>query len=84
MELQSPIPFPPTADAAADEALTELEVAIELVDSGVASRVRVAGIAPSVADRIGAIGASWAGAAGLLFRVERSPSSSTFTVGPRA
>jgi hypothetical protein len=83
MELQSPIPLPPVADAAEDAALTEIEVAIELVDSGVASRVRVAGIAPAVAERVAGIGASWASAAGLLFRIERSSTSATFTVGPR-
>jgi hypothetical protein len=83
MELQSPIPFPPAVDAAEDAAITEIEVAIELVDSGVASRVRVAGITPAIADRVAAIGASRAGAAGLLFRIERSSSSATITVGPR-
>lgn len=84
MELHAPIPFPLPAEAAEDTALTEIAVAIELVASGLAGRVRVAGIASAVADRVGGIGAAQANAAGLRFVVERSDGAATLTVGPRA
>jgi hypothetical protein len=83
MELRAPIPFPPAADAAEDTALTELEVAIALVSGGAALRVRIAGIASDIADRISGTGAVLAQDAGLQFVVERSGTSATFTVGPR-
>jgi hypothetical protein len=84
MELDAPIPFPAAADAADETTLTEIEVAIRMVEAGVATRVRVAGVSAAVADRVAGIGAARAGAAGLRFVVERSTLSSTVTVGPRA
>jgi hypothetical protein len=52
MEALAPIPFPPAADAADDAALNEVDVAIALVSAGAAVRVRVAGIAAPMADRL--------------------------------
>ena len=83
MELPAPIPFPPAADAAENAALTELEVAIAMVEGGAALRVRIAAIATPVADRVAGLGAARAGAAGLAFRIERSGPFATLTVGPR-
>jgi hypothetical protein len=83
MEPLAPIPFPPAADASEDVALNEVDVAIALVTAGAAVRVRVAGIGTAIADAIAGVAAARAGAAGLRFVVERSPSGATFTVGPR-
>ena len=87
MEVHAPIPFPPAADArdaAADEtALAEIEVAIELVARGVASRGRVANVAGDTADDVAGIAAARAGAAGVGFVLERSSRTRTLTIGPR-
>ena len=86
MELQGPIPFPPATDAANDAAdhavLTEVDVAIALVASGVATRVRVAALDLLVVDRLAGLAAARAGSSGLRFVVERSAGCGTFTVGP--
>jgi hypothetical protein len=83
MEPLAPIPFPPAADAAEDVALNEVEVAIAMVRAGAAVRVRVAGIATSIAEAVAGIAAAHAGMAGVRFAVERSAGAVTFTVGPR-
>ena len=83
MELEAPIPFPPAADAAADAALTEVDVAIAMVASRAATRVRVAGLDGPVGDLVAGSAAARAGAAGLRFRVDRSNGRATLTVGPR-
>ena len=83
MERLAPIPLPAAVDAAADAALTEVEIAITMVASGAAVRVRVAGMVPDVADGLAGLAAARAGAARVGFRVERSPDGVTFTVGPR-
>jgi hypothetical protein len=84
MEMQAPIPFPAAADAAEDAALNEVDVAIALVARGAAVRVRIASIDPAVADAAAGLAAARAGAVGLRFRIERSPTATTFTVGPRS
>jgi hypothetical protein len=83
MEPLAPIPFPAAADVAEEAALNEVDIAIALVVSGTAVRVRVAGLGSALADAVAGIAAARAGAAGLRFVVERSPGSATFTVGPR-
>jgi hypothetical protein len=83
MEPLAPIPIPAAADAAADAALTEVEIAVALVAGGSAVRVRVAGMTPDIGDAIAGLAAARAGAAGVAFRLERSGSGVTFTVGPR-
>jgi hypothetical protein len=86
MELQVPIPFPPAADAANDAAdqsvLTEVDVAIALVASGIATRVRVAGLDLPVVERLAGLAAARAGSSGLRFVLERSAECGTFTFGP--
>jgi hypothetical protein len=88
MELQAPIPFPPAADAASEAAdhavLTEVDVAIALVASRIATRVRVASLDLVVAERLAGLAAARAGSSGLRFVVERSADRATFTVGPIA
>jgi len=83
MELHAPIPFPPAVDASDDAALAEIDVAIALVASGIASRVRVANIADDIAEHVAGLGAARAGTAGVRFVVERSSLSRTLTIGPR-
>jgi carbon monoxide dehydrogenase subunit G len=83
MELHAPIPFPPAVDAADDAALAEIDVAIALVASGIASRVRVANLLDDTAEHVAGIGAARAGTAGVRFVVERSSMSRTLTIGPR-
>ena len=82
MELHAPIPFPPAVDVADEIALAEIDVAIALVASRVARRVRVANVPDAIADQVAGIGAARAGAASVRFAVERSSRSRTFTVGP--
>jgi hypothetical protein len=88
MELHAPIPFPhavePTEDAADQAVLTELDVAIALVASGIATRVRVASLNLEAAERLAGVGAAHAGSAGLRFVIERSKDCATFTIGPVA
>jgi hypothetical protein len=84
MEPLVPIPFPAAAEAAQDIALNEVDVAIAMVSRGAAVRVRVAGMQTSIADEIAGVAAAHAGQARIRFVVERSPSGTTFTVGPRA
>lgn len=71
-------------DAVADRALTEIDVAIELVASRVARRVRLTAL-PFV-DTVAAIGLSHARAAGIAFTFERGErvGVATVTVGPVA
>ena len=83
MELHAPIPFPPAVDATDDAALAEIDVAIALVASGVARRVRVANIPEDTAEHVAGVGAARAGTAGVRFVVERSSLSRTLTIGPR-
>jgi hypothetical protein len=83
MEPEAPIPLPFVIDAAEEAARIELDAAIALVSSGAASRVRVAGLAIAVADRVAGTGAAHAGTAGLRFGMQRSGDRATFTVGPR-
>ena len=83
MELHAPIPFPPAVDVADEAALAEIDVAVALVASGVARRVRIANVAEVTADHIAGVGAARAGTAGVRFVVERSSLSRTLTVGPR-
>jgi len=83
MELHAPIRIPPAVDAADDAALAEIDVAIALVASGVASRVRVANIPDDTAEHVAGFGAARAGTAGVRFVVERSSLSRTLTIGPR-
>jgi carbon monoxide dehydrogenase subunit G len=83
MELHAPIPFPPAVDAADDAALAEIDVAIALVASGVANRVRVSNIPDDTAEHVAGVGAARAGTAGVRFVVERSSLSRTLTIGPR-
>lgn len=83
MELHAPIPFPPAVDAADDAALAEIDVAIALVASGIARRVRVANLLDGIAEHVAGVGAARAGAAGVRFVVERSSLSRTLTIGPR-
>ena len=83
MELHAPIPFPPAVDATDDAALAEIDVAIALVASGVARRVRVANIPDDTAEHVAGVGAARAGTAGVRFVVERSSLSRTLTIGPR-
>ena len=83
MELHAPIPFPPAVDATDDAALAEIDVAIALVASGVARRVRVANIPDATAEHVAGVGAARAGTAGVRFVVERSSLSRTLTIGPR-
>ena len=82
MELQAPIPFPHAADLADDVVLNEIDVAISLVASGVASRVRVASVDLETAERLAGVGAARAGTSGLRFVMERSVTCATFTIGP--
>jgi hypothetical protein len=87
MSIGDPIPFPvarlapeSTADAT-DRSLTEIEVAVELVRTGRARRIRLAGL--PFAEDLAAIGASRAGLAGVAFRIEHGPGSLvTVTIGP--
>ena len=83
MELQAPIPFPPAVDTEDAAALAEIDVAIALVASGVASRVRVANMPDDTAEHVAGVGAARAGTAGVRFVVERSSLSRTLTIGPR-
>ncbi|GAC1672516.1 MAG: hypothetical protein NVS9B8_15420 [Candidatus Limnocylindrales bacterium] len=80
------IPFPANADAQADSderAVVEIDAAILLVASGAARRVLLAAL--PLVDRVAAIGAAHAGAAGVSFRVEATGPAghSTTIVGPR-
>jgi hypothetical protein len=82
MELKAPIPFPPAAHAADEVVLTEIDVAIALVASGAATRVRVASVSLDTAERVAGVGAARAGSSGLRFVLERSGQYATLTVGP--
>jgi hypothetical protein len=82
MELQEPIPFPPAGDAAEDQALSEVDVAIAMIVGRVANRVRVAGLDAVVADRVAGVAAARSWSAGLHFHIDRSADCATFTVGP--
>jgi hypothetical protein len=84
MELHAPTQFPAAAETVEDTMLTEVDIAIAMVGRGAAIRVRIASIETEVADAVAGIAAARAGAAGLRFRTERSPSTTTFTLGPRA
>ena len=83
MDALAPITFPPAADAAEDAALNEIDVAIALVSAGAAVRVRVAGIAAVMADRLEEVAAARSSAARVRFQAEHGPEAVTFTVGPR-
>jgi carbon monoxide dehydrogenase subunit G len=82
MELPAPIPFPQAVDTADETVLTEIDVAIALVASGVATRVRVASVSLQTAERVAGTGAAHAGSANVRFVLERSAECATFTVGP--
>jgi hypothetical protein len=82
MELHAPIPFPGAVETADEAVLTEIEVAIALVASGVATRIRVASVELAAAERLAGIGAARAGSSGLRFVIERSAKCATFTIGP--
>lgn len=69
------------ADMAARTA-AELEIAIELVVRGAARSVRLSGL-PG-AERLAASAAEQAHAAGVDFRVQRDPTGTVLSVGPRS
>lgn len=88
MEPSAILAFPAVAgrdsdiSAVADRALTEIDVAITLVATHVARRVRLTGV-PFLED-VAAIGLAHAHAAGMAFAFERGErvGVATITVGP--
>ncbi|MFL5777953.1 MAG: hypothetical protein ACJ761_03320 [Chloroflexota bacterium] len=76
------LPYAPLdEDAPLERDLAEVLVAIELVRSGTAQRVRLASLQSPEA--VAGVGAARAGAAGVSFRLERGESEgATITVGP--
>ena len=82
MEIESPIPFPrPTSDVAGPE-LAEIDAAIALVASGLATRVCLVSLVH--VDAIAATGLVHAQAAGVSFRLDRNGDATAVTIGPRA
>jgi hypothetical protein len=80
-----PVTHLPTTPSSADPAardLAEIDAAIGLVASGMATRIRLVGLARS--NQVAAIGLARAQAAGLTFEVDRTPDGpTTLTIGPR-
>ncbi|HEX9550420.1 MAG TPA: hypothetical protein VF971_04930 [Candidatus Limnocylindrales bacterium] len=82
MDHPRPTPLPIVVPLAADRALAELFAAIELVASGVATRVHVTGL--SGLDDVAAQSLVRAQQAGVRFSLVREgPDSVTAIVGPR-
>lgn len=82
MEHTRPIPLPVAVPLSADRALAELFAAIELVASGIATRVHVTGL--SGLDEVAAQALVRAQQAGVRFTLTRDqPDTVTAIVGPR-
>lgn len=82
MERPRPIPLPVAVPLSADRALAELFAAIELVASGIATRVHVTGL--SGLDEVAAQALVRAQQAGVRFTLTRDqPDAVTAIVGPR-
>lgn len=71
--------FLPRADDPLDAELREVDVAIEMVASGVAVRVRLVGL--NGADQIAPVALARAQEAGVEFRVDHAGSSTRLTFG---
>jgi hypothetical protein len=76
------LPFPGASPGTVDADLAEIEAVIALVSMGLATRVRLVGLAH--ADDVAAEGLALAQAARVAFALERGPTGSiAITLGPR-
>jgi hypothetical protein len=76
------LPFPGASPAAVDADLAEIEAGVALVSMGLATRVRLVGLAH--VDAVAAAGLALAQAAHVAFALERNPNGvAAVTLGPR-
>ena len=76
------LPFPGTSPENVDADLSEIEAAVALVSRGLATRVRLVGLAH--VDEVAGAGLAHAQASHVAFALERGPSGVvTITLGPR-
>jgi hypothetical protein len=78
----SPIPFPNAPSDPLGDDLAEIDAAIAMVASGLASRVRLVSLGDP--DAIAATGLAHAQDASVDFRLDRNGEATAVTVGPRA
>jgi hypothetical protein len=78
----SPIPFPNAPSDPLGHDLAEIDAAIAMVASGLASRVRLVSLGH--ADAVAATGLAHAQDASVDFRLDRNGEATAVTVGPRA
>jgi hypothetical protein len=82
MDQSTLLPFPGAVARNDDTALAEIEAAVALVTLGLATRVRLVGIAHI--EDVSAAGLAHAQSSGVEFALDRSPSGTVaVTLGPR-
>jgi hypothetical protein len=80
MDQSSVVPFPDSSSGVDARDVVEIDAAIALVGSGVATRVRLVGLVrPEAA---AGVGLAHAQDAGVVFRLERSAVGIAITIGP--
>ena len=80
MDLTDPIVLPRSPVDPLDSDLSEIDAAIALVRTGLATRVRLSGLRRP--DRAAAAALARSQAAGVHFSVDRPHGSAVFTIGP--
>ena len=76
------LPFPGASPETFDAVLAEIEAGVTLVSMGLATRVRLVGLAH--VDDVAAAGLAFAQAAHVAFALERNPNgAAAVTLGPR-
>lgn len=82
MDVNPTLPFPGASTDPLERDLTEIDVALDLVARGVATRVRLVSLARP--ESAAAVGLAHAQVAGIAFSLERAPDGAVaLTVGPR-